>query len=98
MKPLRILLRTAWIAAGLAAVAAWVIAAFVTSADFLVGYGNPIGTYTGQTDDRQGAWEFLIVLSVLSVIVGVGIIWPLSRWRRRRAMAHAARSHPQPSP
>lgn len=67
----------------------------MTSFTFLVGYGNPPGTYTGQMDDRQGAWSFLIILTVLSVIVVLGIIWPLTRWRRRRAMAYAAGSHPE---
>jgi len=38
-------------------------------------------------DDRQAAWSFLIILSVLSVIVVVVAAWPLARWRRRRAGA-----------
>ena len=89
VKVLRALSRTAWIAAGLAAIAAWVIVAFVTLFTFLVGYGSPPGTYTGQTDDRQGAWEFLIILAVLSVIVALCVVWPLIRWRRGRAKARA---------
>lgn len=93
MKLLRVLLRTAWFAAGLAAIVAWGIAAFMTSFTFLVGYGNRPGTYTGQMDDRQGAWSFLIILTVLSVIVVLGVVWPLVRWRRRRAMAYAAGNH-----
>ena len=92
MKLLRVLLRTAWVAAGLAAIVAWGIVAFVTSFTFLVGYGNPPGSYTGQMDDRRGAWSLLVILTVLSVIVVLGIIWPLIRWRRRRAMACAAQA------
>jgi hypothetical protein len=87
MKLLRILLRTAWVSAGVAAIVAWGISAFMTLFSFLVGYGNPPDTYTGQTDDRQGAWSFLIILTVLSVIIIFGVARPVARWQRRRVHA-----------
>ena len=87
MKLLRILLRTTWIAAGVTAIVAWSITAFETGFIFLIAYGNPPGSYTGQMDDRQAAWSFLIILAVLSVVVVAVAAWPLARWRRRRASA-----------
>jgi uncharacterized membrane protein len=87
MKLLRLLLRTMWIAVGVAAIVAWGFMAFGTGLTFLLAYGNPPGSYTGQMDDRQAAWSFLIILAVLSVIVVVVAAWPLPRWRRRRARA-----------
>jgi uncharacterized membrane protein len=83
MKPLRILLRTAWITLGVAAVAAWGLLAVGTALMFLFAYGNAPGTYTGQMDDRQAAWSFLIMFAVLSVIVLIVVVWPLTRWRHR---------------
>jgi hypothetical protein len=80
----RILLRATWIAAGLAVIAAWGVMAFGTGVTFLFAYGNPPDSYTGQMDDRQAAWMFLAILAVLSLIVALGVIWPLARWRRRR--------------
>ncbi len=87
MKLLRILLGTTWIAVGIAAIVAWGFTAVATALTFLFAYGSPPGSYTGQMDDRQAAWSFLIILSVLSVIVVVVAAWPLARWRRRRASA-----------
>jgi hypothetical protein len=87
MKLPRILLRTARIAIGLAAIVAWVFMAVTTGLTFLIAYGSPPGAYTGQMDDRQAAWSFLIVLAVLSVIVVIVVAWPLARWRRRRNAA-----------
>lgn len=87
MKLLRILLRTTRIAVGVAAIVAWGFMAFVTGFTFLFAYGNPPGSYTGQMDDRQAAWSFLIILAVLSVIVVVVAAWPVARWWRRRASA-----------
>jgi hypothetical protein len=85
MRPLRVLLRTAWITTGLAAIVAWCFMAFGTALSFLFAYGNPPDAYTGQTDDRRAAWSFLAVLAVLSVIVAVVIVWPSIRWLRHRA-------------
>lgn len=84
MKLPRILLRTAWIAVGLAAIAAWCFMAVLTGLTFLFAYGSPPGAYTGQMDDRQAAWSFLIVLTILSVAVIVAVAWPFARWRLRR--------------
>lgn len=81
----RILLGTAWITSGVALTVAWGFMAVATGLTFLFAYGNPPGSYTGQMDDRQAAWSFLIVLAVLSVIVVITVVWPLTRWRRRRA-------------
>jgi hypothetical protein len=57
---------------------------------FLFAYGNPPDAYTGQMDDRHSAWSFLIVLAVLSVIVVLVVVWPLTRWQRRRARSLAS--------
>ena len=93
MKLLRILLRTAWIVIGLAAIVAWGFMAVGTGLTFLFAYGSPPDTYTGQMDDRHAAWGLLIVLAALSVIVVIVAVWPLARWRRRRSAAgHRARS------
>jgi len=81
----RILLRTVWIVAGLVVLAAWGFMAVGTGLTFLFAYGSPPGSYTGQMDDRQAAWSFLVVFVVLSVIVAVAVVWPLIRWRQRRA-------------
>src|SRR5262249_31929975 len=81
----RILLRAAWITVRLAVIVAWGVMAFMTAVTFLFAYGNPPDSYTGQMDDRQAAWSFLIVLAVLSVIVVITAVWPLTRWRPRRA-------------
>jgi hypothetical protein len=93
MKLSRILLRTAWIATGLAVSAAWGFMAVGTALAFLFSYGGPPGSYTGQMDDRHAAWSFLFVLAALSLMVAVAVVWPVTRWRRRRAMTYAAGSH-----
>jgi hypothetical protein len=85
MKLSRILLRTAWITTGVALIVAWGFMTVGTGLTFLFAYGNPPGSYTGQVDDRRAAWSFLIVLAVLSVILVITVVWPLTRWRRRRA-------------
>jgi hypothetical protein len=85
MKPSQILLRTAWVMAGLATIATWCFMAVLAGFTFLFAYGNPPDAYTGQMDDRHAAWSFLIMLAVLSVIVVLVVIWPFARWRRRRA-------------
>jgi|SRR5215471_5261740 len=83
----RVLLRTTWIVGGLALLVAWGFMAVGTGLTFLFAYGSPLGSYTGQQDERQSAWSFLIVLTVLSVILAVTVVWPLSRWRGLRAVA-----------
>jgi hypothetical protein len=55
MKLTRILLRTGWIAAGLAVIVAWCFMAVGTGLTFLFAYGSPPGAYTDQLDDRQAA-------------------------------------------
>jgi uncharacterized membrane protein len=87
MKLPGILLRTAWIVIGLAAIVAWGFMAVLTGLTFLFAYGNPPEAYTGQMDDRQAAWSFLIMLAALSVIVVIVAVRPLARWRRRRSTA-----------
>jgi len=82
MKLPRILLRTGWIAAALAVIVAWCFMAALTGLTFLFAYGSPPGAYTGQIDDRQAAWVFLVVLAVLSVIV-LAAAWPIARWYGR---------------
>jgi len=84
MKPLRILVRTTWISLGMVAIAAWSLLAVGTGLTFLFAYGNAPGAYTGQMDDKQAAWSFLIMLAVRSVIVLTVVVWPLTRWRHQR--------------
>jgi hypothetical protein len=90
----RILLRAAWITVGLAVIVAWGVMAFMTAMTFLFAYGNPPDSYTGQMDDRQAAWSFLIVLAVLSAIVVITVVWPLTRWQRRRHMPGTVQRDP----
>lgn len=51
----------------------WLIAGILAAADFATGYGHPLGTYTGQEDDRQGALVSLAAFVVLSIAIAVGI-------------------------
>lgn len=78
---------TAWAGAAVAAVTAWVLMAVVTAFMFSDAYGSASFTYTGQVDDRHGAWLLLLFLLLLTLIIAFGFVWPLVRWKRlnRRA-------------
>lgn len=60
----------------------WLIAGFLAAVDFATGYGHPLGAYTGQEDDRQGAWVSLAAFIVLSIAIAVGI-WLNGKITRR---------------
>lgn len=91
MKVPRILLRTAWITAEVTVTAAWALIMLWTGIQLLQAYGGEPG-YTGQVEDQQFAWQLLMVLAALSVIVALGVVWPLIRWLKRRARATSMRS------
>lgn len=58
----------------------WLIAGLMAVLEFATGYGHPLGAYTGQEDDRQGALVSLAGFIVLSIAIAVGI------WLHRKIM------------
>lgn len=73
-----------WVTAGAAVAAAWVLSAFMALTTFLVAFGSPADSYTGQVGDRQSALGFLAVAAALTVVAFIVVIAPLVRRRRRR--------------
>lgn len=51
----------------------WLLAGFLSAADFATGYGQPLGAYTGQEDDRTGALIFLAAFVALSITIAADI-------------------------
>lgn len=70
--PRRSWLRPLRLAVGAVTGVLWLMAGIYTALEFVVGYGSPLGTYTGQEDDRRGAWIMLCVLLALSIILILG--------------------------
>jgi hypothetical protein len=60
----------------------WLIDGLFAALEFATGYGHPLGTYTGQEDDRSGAWESLAGFIVLSIAIAAGI-WLNGKITRR---------------
>jgi hypothetical protein len=52
----------------------WLMVAAYTILEFVVGYGNPSDTYTGQDYDRSTAWVSLIALLALTAMIVASII------------------------
>lgn len=73
-----------WVAAGVVLVVAFVSISVTTAALFYYAYGNPSYTYTGQSDDKHGAWLLLSLLVILAVIIQTGFVLPFLRIRNAR--------------
>jgi hypothetical protein len=71
MRMSRMLLSVIWVAASVVAICAWLIAAFISVFNFVAGYGSPLGSYTGQADDRYAGWWFFRVVLLLSAAICV---------------------------
>lgn len=60
----------------------WLFIGVYTALEFVVGYSGPLGSYTGQEDDRRESWILLCIFLAVSLIILLGIL--LSRHLNRR--------------
>ncbi|MER6074228.1 hypothetical protein ABT187_36445 [Streptomyces sp. NPDC001817] len=59
---------------------------------FAMSYGSPLGTYTGQEDERAVAVRTLLVLVVPGVLLMSVLLWAELRRRGKRRASTAGRS------
>jgi multisubunit Na+/H+ antiporter MnhG subunit len=78
----------AWLLAGVAVLALWVLVLLADAYSFLVSYTRPLGAYTGQDGDRAMSWVLLGLLVAASALAIAVVRLPVS-YRRLRASARS---------
>jgi hypothetical protein len=81
----------AWLLAGVAVIALWLLVLFAAVFSFLVSYTKPLGSYTGQDWDRAMSWVFLGMLVAASALAFVVVRLPVAY----RRLQFSARSNGQ---
>ncbi|MFJ3339442.1 hypothetical protein [Streptomyces sp. NPDC086766] len=64
---------------------------------FAMSYGSPLGTYTGQEDERVVAVRTLLVLGIPGVLLMGVLLWAEIRRKGRRRASAGDRSRSGPS-
>lgn len=87
MKTIQALFRGAYFLAAAVCIIIWIFMAMGTAALTYFAYGNPLGTYTGQPDDRHAAWIAIILLIAYLAFIVFVFVLPIARRSRQRTRA-----------
>jgi hypothetical protein len=78
----------AWVLAGIASIALWVLVLIADALSFVVSYAQPFGSYTGQEWDRAMSWVLLGILVAASALV-IAVVRLPARYRHVLASARS---------